>query len=246
MPVRHAEPSASERTPDCSHPQHAGAPVRRSCVPPLAKRAGDRSNRESALRGRQNQSSHPMEVRRPTHRRNEPTRQYGGRGASGSGRVRDAAHALSLAAPGVTHRAPFAALAREQVRGQRMRLQPARRHADADPRTDRKRDARAVDRPAARDGTGRRGATRGAGARNAELSSSGAIFDRLPRQPSTRFASSCCSPAENPGMSALCRMYAPCLWKPVCDTENPVSCSSAAHRGRWTRAVGSGLGAAFS
>ncbi len=41
-------------------------------------------------------------------------------------------------------------------------------------------------------------------------------------------------------MSAFCRMYAPCLWKPVCDTEKPVSCSSAAHSRRCA-AAGSGV-----
>ena len=33
-------------------------------------------------------------------------------------------------------------------------------------------------------------------------------------------------------MSAFCSMYAPCLWNPVCETEKPVSCSSAAQSRR--------------
>ena len=45
-----------------------------------------------------------------------------------------------------------------------------------------------------------------------------AIFDSPPRQPSTSNANWRCSCAEKPGMSAFSRMYAPCLWNPICDT----------------------------
>ena len=33
-------------------------------------------------------------------------------------------------------------------------------------------------------------------------------------------------------MSACCRMYALCLWKPMCDTVKPTSCSQPAHSTR--------------
>src|SRR5947207_1199464 len=74
--------------------------------------------------------------------------------------------------------------------------------------------------------------------------SAGPTLARPPRQPKTSNASRIWSPAENPGMSACWRMYAPCLWKPMCETDMPISCRVAAQPRscRWLEPGGPGRG----
>ena len=110
-----------------------------------------------------------------------------------------------------------------------MRAQPARRHADAE---------RAAGAERMR-GTsiGRRAWWNSTASRSASDLRARRRDRRAPARPCRGRRGSRAPAARaiaGPGARSracrrCCRMYAPCLWKPRCDTVKPTSCSSAAH-----------------
>ena len=97
---------------------------------------------------------------------------------------------------------------------------------------------------AARGGTARRGAARGAARETTGRRARPPSWRGRRGSPAPASASSLLLAArEKPGMSAFCRMYAPCLWKPVCETEKPSRAAAPPSRGA-ARRPGSGAATA--